>query len=52
VYFVLTLGMFPRLGHLRVWDKLTAWGSAALAGPDLGKALRELRRWPRGGPAW
>ena len=24
VYFVLALGMFPRLGYLRVWDKLTA----------------------------
>ena len=29
VYFVLALGMFPRLGYLRVWDKLTA----GLAGP-------------------
>ena len=24
VYFVLALGMFPRLGYARVWGKLTA----------------------------
>jgi Insertion element 4 transposase N-terminal len=24
VYFVLALGMFPRLGYARVWDKLTS----------------------------
>jgi hypothetical protein len=40
VYFVLALGMFPRLGYLRVWGKLTA----GLAGLDLlrpsEKALR------------
>jgi Insertion element 4 transposase N-terminal len=24
VYFLLALGMFPRLGYVRVWDKLTA----------------------------
>src|SRR5262252_7991973 len=46
VYFVLALGMFPRLGYVRVWGKLTA-------GLDLPcpseKALRELRR--RLGPA-
>ncbi|MGO9781739.1 MAG: transposase domain-containing protein, partial [Streptosporangiaceae bacterium] len=24
IYFVLALGMFPRPGYLRVWDKLTA----------------------------
>jgi len=49
VYFVLALGMFPRLGYLRVWGKLTA----GLAGLDLPcpseKALRDLRR--RLGPA-
>jgi Insertion element 4 transposase N-terminal/Transposase DDE domain len=49
VYFVLALGMFPRLGYMRVWGKLTA----GLAGLDLPcpseKALRELRR--RLGPA-
>ena len=49
VYFVLALGMFPHLGYLRVWGKLTA----GLAGLDLphpsGKALRDLRR--RLGPA-
>jgi len=49
VCFVLALAMFPRLGYLRVWGKLTA----GLAGLDLlcpsEKALRELRR--RLGPA-
>ena len=49
VYFVLALGMFPRLGYVRVWGKLTA----GLAGLDLPspseKALRDLRR--RLGPA-
>ena len=49
VYFVLALGMFPRLGYLRVWGKLTA----GLTGLDLPvpseKALRDLRR--RLGPA-
>jgi hypothetical protein len=43
VYFVMALGMFPHLGYLRVWDKLTA----GLAGMDLAcpseKALRDLR---------
>jgi Insertion element 4 transposase N-terminal/Transposase DDE domain len=49
VYFVLALGMFPRLGYLRVRGKLTA----GLAGLDLPrpseKGLRDLRR--RLGPA-
>jgi Insertion element 4 transposase N-terminal len=49
VYFVLALGMYPRLGYARVWDKLTA----GLAGMDVPhpseKALRDLRR--RLGPA-
>lgn len=47
VYFVLALGMFPGLGYLRVWDKLTA-GLAAARRPSE-KALRDLRR--RLGPA-
>jgi hypothetical protein len=44
MYFVLAMTMFPHLGYLRVWDKLTA------ALEDLGlprpseKALRDLRR--------
>ena len=49
VYFVLALAMFPHLGYLRVWGKLTA----GLAGLGLvcpsEKALRDLRR--RLGPA-
>jgi hypothetical protein len=49
VYFLLALGMFPRLGYARVWGKLTA----GLAGVDVPcpseKALRDLRR--RLGPA-
>jgi hypothetical protein len=49
VYFMLALGMYPRLGYARVWGKLTV----GLAGLDLPspseKALRDLRR--RLGPA-
>jgi len=49
VYFLLALGMYPRLGYARVWGKLTA----GLAGPPVPcpseKALRDLRR--RLGPA-
>jgi Insertion element 4 transposase N-terminal/Transposase DDE domain len=49
VYFVLALGMFPHLGYLRVWAKLTA-GLAGLSLPRPSeKALRDLRR--RLGPA-
>src|ERR1700689_5676833 len=49
VYFVLALGLFPRLGYARVWGKLTC-GLAGLAVPcPSEKALRDLRR--RLGPA-
>jgi hypothetical protein len=49
VYFVLALGLFPHLGYLRVWTKLTA-GLAGLGLPRPSeKALRDLRR--RLGPA-
>jgi len=49
VYFVLALGMFPHLGYLRVWGKLTA-GLAGMNVPcPSEKALRDLRR--RLGPA-
>jgi hypothetical protein len=49
VYFILALGMFPQLGYLRVWGKLTA-GLAGLGRPRPSeKALRDLRR--RIGPA-
>ncbi len=47
VYFLLALGMFPRLGYARVWDKLTA-GLPVVRRPSE-KALRDLRR--RLGPA-
>ena len=44
VYFVLALGMYPRLGYARVWGKLTA-GLAGMAVPcPSEKALRDLRR--------
>src|SRR5437763_7865685 len=49
IYFVLALALFPGIGYLKVWDKMTA------ALEDLGlprpseKALRDLRR--RLGPA-
>jgi hypothetical protein len=51
VYFVLALGLFPRLGYARVWAKLVAGlTGAGLALPAVSeKALRELRR--RIGPA-
>ena len=49
VYFVLALGLYPRLGYARVWAKLTA-GLTGLPVPDPSeKALRDLRR--RLGPA-
>jgi hypothetical protein len=49
VYFVLALGLFPRIGYARVWAKLCA-GLAGLAVPAVSeKALRDLRR--RIGPA-
>jgi hypothetical protein len=38
VYFVLALGMFPHLGYLRAWGKLTA-GLAGLGA----RALRDQR---------
>ncbi|TWF82331.1 DDE family transposase [Pseudonocardia hierapolitana] len=51
VYFVLALGLFPRIGYARVWAKLCAGLSGAgLAVPAVSeKALRDLRR--RLGPA-
>jgi Insertion element 4 transposase N-terminal/Transposase DDE domain len=49
VYFVLALGLFPHLGYVRIWGKLTA-GLAGLEVPRPSeKALRDLRR--RLGPA-
>jgi hypothetical protein len=49
IYFVLAMTLFPGIGYLRVWDKMTA----ALEDPGLPrpseKALRDLRR--RLGPA-
>jgi hypothetical protein len=51
VYFVLALGLFPRIGYARVWAKLCAGLVAAgMVVPAVSeKALRELRR--RLGPA-
>jgi hypothetical protein len=44
VYFLLALGLFPRLGYGLVWQKLTAaLGGQGLACPSA-KALRDLRR--------
>jgi Insertion element 4 transposase N-terminal/Transposase DDE domain len=50
VYFLLALGLFPRLGYTRVWGKLTAGltGMPVVACPSE-KTLRDLRR--RLGPA-
>ena len=49
VYFVLALGMYPRLGYARVWAKLTAGLQGLPAARPSEKALRDLRR--RLGPA-
>ncbi len=44
VYLVLALGLFPQLGYVRVWGKLTA-GLGGLEVPrPTEKALRDLRR--------
>jgi Insertion element 4 transposase N-terminal/Transposase DDE domain len=44
VYFMLALGLFPRLGYARVWEKLAA-GLAGMALPAPSeKALRDVRR--------
>jgi Insertion element 4 transposase N-terminal/Transposase DDE domain len=49
IYFVLAMALFPGIGYLRVWDKMTA-GLEELGLPRPSeKALRELRR--RLGPA-
>ena len=49
VYFVLALGLLPRLGYARVWDKLTAGLVGITVARPSEKALRDLRR--RLGPA-
>lgn len=49
VYFVLALGLFPRLGYARVWAKLTAGLAGVPVSCPSEKALRDLRR--RLGPA-
>lgn len=49
VYFLLALGMFPRLGYARVWTKLTTGLAGLGVRRPSEKALRDLRR--RLGPA-
>jgi hypothetical protein len=44
VYFVLALGMFPGLGYVRVWGKLTAGLSGLNLPSPSEKGLRDLRR--------
>jgi hypothetical protein len=44
VYFVLALALFPQLGYVRVWDKLTAGLHGLLHRRPSEKALREVRR--------
>lgn len=44
VYFVLALGLFPRLGYARVWAKLTAGLTGVPVPSPSEKALRDLRR--------
>ncbi|MEY9864620.1 hypothetical protein ABH935_010281, partial [Catenulispora sp. GAS73] len=43
VYLVLAMVLFPQVGLARVWSRLTAGLSQAVAGPSE-KALRDLRR--------
>ena len=43
VYFVLALGMYPRLGYARVWAKLTAGLQGLPVARPSEKALRDLR---------
>ena len=49
VYFVLALGLFPRLGYAQVWAKLTTGLTGIPVAHPCEKALRNLRR--RLGPA-
>ena len=49
VYFLLALGLFPRLGYRRVWGKLTTALTGVPVACPSEKALRDLRR--RLGPA-
>lgn len=49
VYFLLALGMFPQVGYLRVWEKLTAGLAGLSVARPSERALRDLRR--RLGPA-
>ena len=49
VYFVLALVLFPGIGYLRVWDKMTAGLDDLGLDRPSEKALRDLRR--RLGPA-
>ena len=49
VYFLLALGMYPRLGYARVWGKLIAGLEGLPVACPSEKALRDLRR--RLGPA-
>nr|WSW58288.1 IS4 family transposase [Streptomyces sp. NBC_00998]WSW64588.1 IS4 family transposase [Streptomyces sp. NBC_00998] len=44
VYFVLALALFPQLGYMRVWDKLTCGLRGLLPPRPSEKALREVRR--------
>jgi hypothetical protein len=46
VYFVLALVLFPTLGYVRVWDKLTAGLRGLLPRGPSEKALREVRTDP------
>ena len=51
MYFVLAMTLFPGIGYLRVWDKMTAaLEDLGLARPSE-KVLRELRRRPGAAPA-
>ena len=49
MYFVLAMTLFPGIGYLKVWDKMTAALEALGLPRPSEKALRDLRR--RLGPA-
>src|SRR5215510_13027370 len=44
VYFTIALGLFPGLGYVRVWQKLTVGLTGVAVVRPSEKALRDLRR--------
>lgn len=44
VYFLLALGLFPKVGYARVWDMLVAGLEGMMVAAPSEKALRDMRR--------